>query len=394
MIVEGNRTQNDKIIPAEEEEVERAIENSGSHELKWAKFCMMPYHFEPIRMPSFFPIPTHIFARRIIKNVVVGPTGLNSFVWTPAKTRSIGMIAGTKRSPSNDNIETIPELQDLNYQSSDWGPSNTFPTVYDVTDSVSEDIASGGVRLIGAYLCIDYLGKVDDISGIIEVGMQINSQLENFSPTFWREGLHFSTLREIQQQYQYRKYRIDENVKLIWIPVDSERFRFGRVSRHQVTTPEVLADPTTTPPTEAVPAVAELGYDREFGTNPLHITGYAHNTKMSWNINVTTQVDVPMRFTIVQYYESVPDEDKSDDYYPKAPHSAADTDTARKVVHSISKKIDLSRSKESRVNKGHILKRIYEVGKEYLPTILGTLNTARTAYQYARPFLASGPKFM
>jgi hypothetical protein len=37
-------------------------------------------------------------------------------------------------------------------------------------------IADGGCRLLGACMSIEYLGKIDNIEGLVEIGLNMNSQ--------------------------------------------------------------------------------------------------------------------------------------------------------------------------------------------------------------------------
>jgi hypothetical protein len=41
---------------------------------------------------------------------------------------------------------------------------------------MSSAVAEGGTRLIGACVSIEYLGKIDNIEGLVEIGMNINTQ--------------------------------------------------------------------------------------------------------------------------------------------------------------------------------------------------------------------------
>jgi hypothetical protein len=49
-------------------------------------------------------------------------------------------------------------------------------TVWDTTPPLNDDVSNGGCRLIGACINIEYLGKIDNIEGLVEVGMNMNSQ--------------------------------------------------------------------------------------------------------------------------------------------------------------------------------------------------------------------------
>ena len=47
--------------------------------------------------------------------------------------------------------------------------------VYDHTDPLLGEIGEGGCKLIGASISIEYLGRIDDISGIIEVALNLSA---------------------------------------------------------------------------------------------------------------------------------------------------------------------------------------------------------------------------
>lgn len=223
-------------------EIESSV-SSMAIERDWAKFCLFPDVVEPIRMPSLFPVATHIVKRRISK-VISGSDEIN-IKWAPEFLRGIGLlgVAG-KSAVTTDNIQPGDTATSTSFVTtysrvSSWTVSDSSD-MFDLTPSLGDELGHGGVRLIGACLKLTYLGKVDDLSGLIETGMHLNAHNKNLWTTGdlysapntrmvnqIRENLHYATLDEIQQQSYYQRTSTNDGIRLVWIPVDPTKFELG-----------------------------------------------------------------------------------------------------------------------------------------------------------------------
>lgn len=215
---------------------------SARSESDWTKFCLLPDIHEPVRMPSMFPIPTHIIRRRITKTISfqTGVTQL-SMLWSPEFFNSAGyLFATTDPTGFNDNTDPADYYQEYNSADWDFGTTNSATessnnaSYFDTTDSINDELAHGGVRLIGAILKLRYVGKIDDISGLIEAGLHLNSHqvvLSNlYSSTIatakaeLQSDVHFADTDEIQQQDKYMSTSGGDGLRLIWVPLDQRKF--------------------------------------------------------------------------------------------------------------------------------------------------------------------------
>jgi hypothetical protein len=202
-----------------------------NHEMDWARFCMMPDKLDPVRMPSLFPMPTHIIKRRISKTITVGSSSSSyNMIWSPEFFSSHGYVALTSSDSQTDNID--PALTPV-YSTGNWVSNSS---VFDTTDIVDDSLAHGGIRLIGGSFQLDYIGRFDDKAGLIESSLHLNSHsLPNGSltGTSIATDLHFATQDEIQQQPFYSKLTAGGGVRLIWVPIDSGKFEFKKSLRVQ-----------------------------------------------------------------------------------------------------------------------------------------------------------------
>lgn len=197
----------------------------NQHETKWAKFCAMPDVVPPVRMPSLFPVPTHIIKRRITKTLSFTGQTNAYIVWSPEFFNSYGQLHISHDS-TDDNID--PADTSVVFTPGDWvlGNSSRF---FDITRNITDEIGHGGVRLIGACLKLIYIGKVDDQSGLIEVGMHLNSHsLSLNTATGFSHDVHMASLDEITQQSYYTQHHAGSGVKLIWVPVDPSKFELKK----------------------------------------------------------------------------------------------------------------------------------------------------------------------
>jgi hypothetical protein len=204
------------------------VRDQQNIETEWAKFCVMPDLVGPVRMPAFMPIHSHIVKRRLTKTITVGPTKTKHLVWAPEQFTGNGFLYGND-SASDANINPT-ESFGTSPNAGDWNASGHF---WDSTDNLTNQVAHGGCRLIGAVMNIQYLGKFDDISGLVEIGLHLNSHLDGGTTTATNEhfeDVHFATDDEMQQAPYYTSQRLNNGARMIWFPIDSSKFEFKRAS--------------------------------------------------------------------------------------------------------------------------------------------------------------------
>ena len=216
--------------------VEKVLHAVDDSEYDWAKFCLFPDMVKPARMPSLFPVPTHMLKRRIVTTCQVGPSRKNAFLWMPEAFHGVSGIVGAASGGTDNSVNTAS-----GNIVSDFGDNAAREAV--VAGAISDTIAAGGIRLVGAYLKIEYLGKIDDISGLVEVAMHMNSHTATYDEddAFWKD-IHLSTESEIQQQHYYQSHRLSENVKVLWFPIDDSRFTLQPCHRFDATNEDVAFD--------------------------------------------------------------------------------------------------------------------------------------------------------
>jgi hypothetical protein len=169
------------------------IEGYRSAEEKWARFCAFPDKAPVAKMPSLFPIPTHVVRRRMVKTI--DAWRFSKLIYSPEYVYGQGSLIGRDSSynanlriVANETATTLPDPIRLSKETGAWNGAFTFTslattpvvsaayTVYDSLPPLSGDVSDGGCRLLGAVMSIEYLGKIDNIEGVVEVAMNMNSQ--------------------------------------------------------------------------------------------------------------------------------------------------------------------------------------------------------------------------
>lgn len=272
----------------------------------WVDFCLFPDIVPPVRMPSLFPVPTHIFKRQAVFNVGLGaaeagynirmlysPSNLSAFDTNtpvrPVAYRKVNTASVNYNGfdTSNDNTVTI----------------NTLAVAGDTTavqsvslPSITNDVAHGGVRLIGAFIELEYIGTVENHSGVIEVGLHPQSRDDGNDII----ALHFANDSEIIQMPFYRRYKPGDGARCIWFPVDQNDFMFC---------------PVGLPINALIP------------TRPV---------ALQWCININgLQPLQNLRVHVCNVYESIPDEAASDLFCPKREKQRITPDSARQAVSQL-----------------------------------------------------------
>lgn len=338
----------------------------------------MPDKTKPAKMPSMFPIPTHVVKRRLIKTISTGQ--VPRLIWCPEYVYGQGILVSKLESNGPDSILKNEATTDLasgslkvhrvtgNWLSGiqQWTPpagsSSTSLTnlsyIWDQTPALIGDVAEGGARLIGASLKIQYLGKVDDIQGLIIIGLNINGQNVK-TGSVPLSDLTFMTDDQIEQAPYHAQYGLQEGVRLIWFPMDQSRFEFNEP--HSVV--DRLALRTAFPnqgtngnytfilPQDQLAGTAGLAQNENFpgsdkfltgattnvNTHKLENAGFHDRARMEWHISFQGVSNVnTVKLSIEQYYETIPFEGNQDDYNP-TPSPVGDQDSAIRVAHSISK---------------------------------------------------------
>lgn len=251
----------------------------------WLDFCMFPEIATPTRMPSLFPVPTHMVKRQTVGYVKFGPTDVaikglfrpDSIATTPSVYVGTDFVYRAYQDLSIsrdwDNIDTAGD--NLIGAPAQYG-HGTFSTI--ATPSLSQSLAHGGYRLVASTIEFEYLGTLETHAGLIEVGLHIHSRDDN------GQSVHLAAESEIVQMPCYRKFKPSDGARMVWFPIDGKDFEFSPM----------------------------LGTD-------VVATAAAHKTNVAqWCVNMSgLSSGQTMRVHIQSYYEVIPDEGDFDIYLPR-----------------------------------------------------------------------------
>jgi|GEM_PF-4898832 len=73
-------------------------------EINWASFCAMPDKVAPVKMPSLFPVPTHIVRRRLTKTI--DAYAYDKLMWSPEYLYGQGLLIGKPSKAQQDSSGT------------------------------------------------------------------------------------------------------------------------------------------------------------------------------------------------------------------------------------------------------------------------------------------------
>lgn len=383
-------------------------------------------------MPSMFPIPTHVVRRRLVK--ILSTARVDRLIWSPehlyGQGALIGLATGSAPGSIGNSLSTPLERRQgsttVQYHPGDWvNPlSQTFgiginqataegtipPLVpYDLTPRLSTAVAEGGVRLLGACMKIQYLGRIDDVQGLVQVAMNINGINQSYG-TIPLSDAAFLSSDSIEQSPYYKSYRPSEGVRVIWFPIDESRFEFAQphyaIDRFEWAPIRNLTAGATGVDSTAETYVLPVGASNDLtsGTT-MTFTGTAANSyasgtvthrldnadhharnRLEWQVQFQGTGGQTFKVSIDQYYEVVPNESSQDDYNPQN-SPTGDTDQAAKVAYHMSKQMGIVSAHESEQPSflRQAVAKIWDYGKTFIAPM-----TAAYAASKGMPNLAAG----
>lgn len=258
----------------------RYIENKEN----WLEFCMFPELVTPTRMPSLFPVPTHLCKRQTVGLLRFGAADLaikgmfrpDVILSTPSAYVGSDFVyrsytSATTVDDSNDDTAGPNQLGAV------AGTGYTAMARL-ATPSVTQSLAHGGYRLVASTIEFEYIGTLETHSGIIEVGLHIHSRDDEGS------AIHLAADSEIVQMPCYRKFKPMDGARMVWFPIDGKDFEF-------------------------LPMI---------GTGVNATTASYKTNTAQWCVNMSgLQPNQAVRVHIQSYYEVIPDEADYDIYLPR-----------------------------------------------------------------------------
>lgn len=364
-----NRRMDEEEAPSAGADVAKNRENKGreltdaywAQYIKHSTFCAFPDLIEPQRMPSMFPIPTHIIRRQKVTTLSLPAVSAGSTIygifrpetWNAGYTFSNNLANSTAdMGTPYDGIRSdfiwrmsAPgvDLRDNTFLANQGGLYGSYghlvaPSVTGVAGGYSTtsatftptNVGNGGVRLIGSYIEIEYVGTAEQHSGMIECALRMHNAQhlsELAVPMFMDDS-------EIVQGAQYKKFKPVDGIRCVWFPIDNADYEFTNYATdwraNQVL--DVTAGTAPVQVTDATAFTNSFGLDdvsNAFG--PLKKRVYPQ-----WCINISgLQVGQPIRISVVSYYETVPDDFYRDIFMPKKTREYMDPARSKATVTAL-----------------------------------------------------------
>ena len=293
-----------------------ALSNLAQSKENWLEFCMFPDIIDPVRMPSLFPVPTHIVRRQQVFTIAPTATGNIFGLWKPHTiqthingTDSEASVEAGYRSAFHYKTAVIT---DGNSDSETANEPKNFTSIYNPSLSSVTGLVHGGCRLIGAFIEIEYIGTAEQHAGLIECGIHMHSA----NTAFDLVRVHGYTQSEMIQAPFYRKFKPSDGVRCVWFPADDDAFNFQDYDIAPGGSGQ--ADPNA--------AVVDVG-------SRLNQINLRNPVYPEWAINMTgLSINQNIRIHMCSYYETVPDEDLKDIYMAKKTRSTVDIGRLKSAV--------------------------------------------------------------
>jgi len=309
--------------------VSRQVAYRQETEKSWLYFCMFPDLYEPKRMPSLFPVPTHVIRRQRVFNITQAVAGNTIYcIWKP---EGIPQLTGTLGVSANYAVlgGFRPVFDFVEASASQLYPNNTdaqnvavssyyTPSVVAEVDQGTgalsyTNVAHGGVRMIGAFCEIEYVGTLENHSGMIECGLHLASSNSLFDCSV----PHLMDQTEMIQSPFYRKFKPLDGCRVVWFPVDNADFEFNEYAT-DYNSRTLWRDDSVQIIAGNVATTNFLSYSGAYG--PLKKT-----VRPEWAINISgLQVGQAVRVHMCAYYETIPDESHRDLFLPKRTREYSD----------------------------------------------------------------------
>jgi hypothetical protein len=324
----------------DKEEAKEQVSTYHNQRDSWVQFCLFPDLLEAQRMPSMFPVPTHVIRRQRVFNLSLATAGQTLYcLWMPetvqtaSPTATLGAVNGLLEgqrmsflSASDINNVTYGDNNDIgniNASTNTMAPpiSAYAPSSVNIQPT---NLAHGGVRLIGAFCELEYVGTVENHSGMIEVGLHLHAanDLVGLSTP------HLFDSTEIIQAPFYRKFRPMDGCRVVWFPIDNQDFEFQDYATDYLSRNMVL---DTGVQLTAANATATTFQQLSNAYGPLKKT-----VRPEWAINLSgLQVGQAVRVHMCAYYETIPDEGFRDLYMPRRTNEVADPAKAKSLISTI-----------------------------------------------------------
>lgn len=180
-----------------------------------------PHYFKPKRFPDFLSFPTHVMGIKSEFIVPVGSDGKMAMYWNPATVVNL-----------NASVAMSSNAAECQFAHSGTGATGTAvlasgtgifqnPVYFDYSYAGFTSRSSfHRVRLLSAYMEIQYIGKPLDASGLLRVGM---------FPLQFNTGLSTAALTPagLQNCPIYGSFPADEKVVIFFRHMDDNTFQLG-----------------------------------------------------------------------------------------------------------------------------------------------------------------------
>lgn len=188
----------------------------------WIDFCLFPDIVEPVKMPTLFPIPSHIAKRQTVFTIQAPAAGNIYGLWKPHTIDTSSASSSGEGYRSGFFYKTgAPSAANTDASGGADQQISSNPT-YNPPLTAAFGLMHGGARLIGSFIEIEYIGTADQHSGLFECGLHMHTVNSMTDMAY----VHFYDQSEMVQAPFYRKFKPIDGIRCVWFPVDENDFSF------------------------------------------------------------------------------------------------------------------------------------------------------------------------
>jgi len=195
----------------EDEVIDELQEAYGLQKHKYYKFVLFPEIFEPCRPPMMFPYATHMF-RDVGSQTLTASGGALYLQWLPLY-RSNGTLRNELITYNGSNANTL---------TGDVTSAVTGEVLTSFSPPIITGIDGDHIRGLAAYLTVTYIGRADELSGIIEIGISVDDMITSYTT-----GSRVISTSALKSCYQYKKMDVSEGVRAVWLPLQDDALEFS-----------------------------------------------------------------------------------------------------------------------------------------------------------------------
>lgn len=211
--------------------MDQYVDRKHKREKKYLDFVLNPDSEAPIRMPSDFTYPTNLLSYKQNIQVTIGAAG--DFIGYYSPQNHLLAFPPTSNTTcsymflSRASAVAVPSYQATSYSTQSTAPAANYTTQLVDSHQTFPYVSNfDSVRVIGGVCKIEYIGSLQNTSGMITIAADLVASNTKPVGTFLPP-----TNSQLYNLLLYKKYMASEQTRSVWFPVDPSVQEFVNVNQ-------------------------------------------------------------------------------------------------------------------------------------------------------------------